>query len=106
MSESTGGIRRGNPTRNPDPRDCLADPYAARYLLVCGREVRRDALRVRGLPNPVSASQRLDAGRSIRRHLADMTEQCQALAAVLRDLDEAAAELEKLLEREEASSQA
>lgn len=82
----------------------LLDVFAEiEAMLRCGREVQRDALRVRGLPTPTSAAQRLDAARSIRKHLANMTEQCQALAAVLRDLDETAAELERLLEGEEVS---
>lgn len=82
----------------------LLDVFAEiEAMLRCGREVQRDALRVRGLPNPVSASQRLDAARSIRKHLADMTQQCQALTGVLRDLDETAAGLERLLEGEGVS---
>jgi hypothetical protein len=82
----------------------LLDVFAEiEAMLRCGREVQRDALRIRGLPTPVSASQRLDAARSIRRHLADMTQQCQALTEVLRDLDGTAAELEKLLEGEGVS---
>jgi hypothetical protein len=82
----------------------LLDVFAEiEAMLRCGREVQRDALRVRGLPNPVSPSQRLEASRSIRKHLADMMEQCQALADVLRDLDDTAAELEKLVETEGAA---
>jgi hypothetical protein len=83
----------------------LLDVFAQiEAMLRCGREVQRAALRVRGLPNPVSASQRLEAARSIRGHLNDMTEQCRALEEVLHDLHETAAELETLLKAERAPS--
>jgi hypothetical protein len=85
----------------------LLDVFAQiEAMLRGGREVQRAALRVRGLPDPVSASQRLEAARSIRAHLNDMTEQCRALDEVLRDLHETAAELETLLMAERASSSA
>lgn len=84
----------------------LLDAFAQiEALLRGGREVQREALRVRGLPDPVSAAQRLAAARSIRTHLNDMTAQCQALGDVLGDLQEAAAELEKLLGVEAPTSQ-
>lgn len=67
--------------RQPELLDVeLLDVFAQiEAMLRCGREVQREALRVRGLPDPVSASQRLEAARSIRTHLTDMTEQCRAL---------------------------
>ena len=84
----------------------LLDAFAQiEALLRSGREVQRDALRVRGLPDPVSPSQRLKSGRSIRDHLNDMTEQCRSLMDVLDDLKGNASELEKLLEAEVSASQ-
>jgi hypothetical protein len=83
----------------------LLDVFAQiEALLRCGREVQREALRVRGLPEPVSASQRLAAGRAIRRHLTEMKQQCGGLGDILGDLQDAAAELEKLLNVEGAAS--
>jgi hypothetical protein len=79
----------------------LLDVFAqVEALLRCGREIQREALRVRGLPDPVSPAQRLAAGRLICSHLGDMSEQCRALGEVLRDLQDTAGELEKLLEVE------
>src|SRR5687768_11710091 len=64
----------------------LLDVFAQiEALLRCGREVQREALRVRGLPEPVSASQRLAAGRAIRRHLTEMKQQCGGLGDILGD---------------------
>jgi hypothetical protein len=69
------------------------------------REVQREALRVRGLPDPLSSSQRLSAARSICGHLDDMTDECRSLMDVLDDLKENASELEKLLQAEGSSFQ-
>jgi hypothetical protein len=83
----------------------LLDVFAQiEAMLRCGREVQRAALRVRGLPDPVSDSQRLEAARTIRVHLNNITEQCQALEEVLQDLHRTAVELEDLLMAERASS--
>ena len=82
--------------------DALAQIEA---LLRSGREVQRDALRVRGLPNPVSPAQRVAAGRSICQHLDDMTEQCRSLMDVVEDLKSTASELETLLDAEATSTQ-
>ena len=84
----------------------LLDAFAQiEALLRCGREVQRDALRVRGLPAPVSHAQRFAATGSIRLHLTDMMNQCRSLGDVLRDLQDTAAELEKLVEAEVPLSQ-
>ena len=49
----------------------LLDVFAQiEALLRLGREVQREALRVRGLPMPVSVPQRKAAGQRIRAHLA------------------------------------
>ena len=82
--------------------DVLAEIEA---LLRGGREVQRDALRVRGLPDPVSPAQRLAAARSIQQHLADMLEQCRSLGDVLRELKVTSDELEKLVEEEVSTSE-
>ena len=70
-----------------------------------GDFVQRDALRVRGLPHPVTPSQRVAAGRSICEHLDVMTEQCRSLRDVVEDLKSTASELETLLEAEASSTQ-
>jgi hypothetical protein len=83
----------------------LMDVFAEiEAMLRCGREVQRDALRIRGLPHPVSVAQRLEAGRSIRNHLRNMIDECRGLADVLRQLQRTAAELERLLSTEASSS--
>lgn len=83
----------------------LLDAFAQiEALLRCGREVQREALRVRGLPVPVSVTDRLAAGRAIREHLDDMTAKCRALVEVLGELQDTAAQLEKLLEVEATPS--
>ena len=84
----------------------LLDAFAQiEALLRGGREVQRDALRVRGLPDPVSHPQRLAAAQSIQQHLADMTEQCRSLGDVLRELQETASALEKLVGAEAPTPQ-
>ena len=84
----------------------LLDAFAqVEALLRGGREVQRDALRVRGLPDPVTYAQRLAAARSIRDRLTDMMEQCRSLGDVLRELQDTAAELEALVEAEAPTSQ-
>src|SRR5215204_889717 len=83
----------------------LLDAFAQiEALLRGGREVQRNALRVRGLPVPVSPTQRLAAGRATCQHLGEMTRQCHSLGDVLRELQHTAAELEKLLEAEAAAA--
>jgi hypothetical protein len=83
----------------------LLDAFAqVEALLRGGREVQREALRVRGLPEPVSPSQRAAACRAICDHLNEMTDQCRSLMDVLHDLKGTASELEKLLEAEASST--
>lgn len=83
----------------------LLDAFAQiEALLRGGREVQREALRVRGLPDPVSPSQRFAAARSICGHLNDMADQCRSLMDVLDDLKRTASELERLLEAEASSA--
>ena len=83
----------------------LLDAFAQiEALLRGGREVQREALRVRGLPNPVSPAERLAAARSIQQHLTDMIDQCRSLGDVLRELQGTANELESGLEAEGSQS--
>ena len=93
---------RNAPYRQSEIPDVeLLDVFAEiEAMLRCGREVQREALRSRGLPHPVSALQRLEASRSIRNHLIDMMDQCRGLGDVLSELQETAAQLEKLVEAE------
>jgi len=79
----------------------LLDVFAQiEALLRLGREVQREALRVRGLPMPVTPTQRRDAGQAIFRHLGEMTSECRSLGEVLGELHGTAAELDRLLKGE------
>ena len=79
----------------------LLDVFAQiEALLRLGREVQREALRVRGLPMPVSVPQRKAAGQRIRAHLAELTTECRTLGEVLKELGDTAAELDSLLQIE------
>jgi hypothetical protein len=83
----------------------LLDAFAEiEALLRGGREVQRHALRVRGLPTPVSAGEREGAGREIVRHLKQMADDCRMLEQVVRDLQETAAGLEIALRTDAALS--
>src|SRR5688572_21141231 len=79
----------------------LLDVFAQiEALLRLGREVQREALRVRGLPMPVTPAQRKEAGQSICRRLDEMTAECRALGEVLSELHGTATELNALLQGE------
>jgi hypothetical protein len=112
--KATEGIGKTMPNNIPTPTYYkqseildveLLDAFAQiEALLRGGREVQREALRVRGLPNPVSPAERLAAARSIQQHLTDMIDQCRSLGDVLRELQGTANELESSLEAEGAQS--
>jgi hypothetical protein len=74
--------------------DVLAQVEA---LLRLGREVQREALRVRGVPHAVTSAQRQAAGAEIQRYVREMKKECRALGEVLRDLQAAADTLAKVL---------
>jgi hypothetical protein len=95
-------MERTNADRTSEVLDVqLLDVFAQiEALLRLGREVQREALRVRGLPVPVSASQRRLAGEAIYHHLTEMTSECRTLSEVLSELHATASELEKLLQAE------
>ena len=79
----------------------LLDVFAQiETLLRLGREVQREALRVRGLPQPVTAAQRKEAGKSICQRLDEMTAECRALREILSELNGTATELDQLLQSE------
>jgi hypothetical protein len=79
----------------------LLDVFAQiEALLRLGRGVQREALRVRGLPLPVTPTQRKAAGHAILEHLDEMTSECRTLVEVLDELHATAADLDKLLQRE------
>src|SRR5688500_1735126 len=79
----------------------LLDVFAQiEALLRLGREVQREALRVRGVPVPVSDLHRKEAGQRIRAHIGEMTTECRTLGEVLKELHETAAELERMLQPE------
>jgi len=79
----------------------LLDVFAQiETLLRLGREVQREALRVRGLPVPVTPSQRKAAGKAICQRLGEMTAECRALGEVLGELHGTATELEERLQSE------
>jgi hypothetical protein len=100
-----------DPIRTPADHDSevldveLLDVFAQiEALLRCGREVQREALRVRGVPVAVSVTERLAAGRAIRAYLNDMAGQCAALIDVIAELQETARQLEKRLVSEATPS--
>ena len=66
-------------------------------LLRHGREIQRAALLVRGVPDPVSPAQRLNAGRSVCQHIEDTRHECHELVGVLDDLAGTSAVLNQLL---------
>jgi len=79
----------------------LLDVFAQiETLLRLGREVQREALRVRGLPVPVTPSGRRASGKAIRQHLDEMTAECQALVEVLTELHGTATKLDGQLQSE------
>jgi hypothetical protein len=73
-------------------------------LLRLGREIQREALRVRGLPHPVSPAQRRAAGQSICQHLDEMRTECRTLGDVMKELQKTATKLDKLVAMEEGTS--
>jgi hypothetical protein len=75
-------------------------------LLRHGREIQRAALMVRGLPVPVSPSQRRTAGATVDRHVAEMKAESIALAEVLEDLGRTSGELNRLLQQEPTPDEA
>jgi hypothetical protein len=80
----------------------LLDAFAqVEALLRIGREIQREALRARGVPPPVSPSERRAAGRTIRQHVDTMADECRTLADVVKELREAAIRLDQLLHSEE-----
>jgi hypothetical protein len=62
-----------------------------------GREIQREALRVRGVPSPVNQSQRRAAGTAIRDRVDQMHRDCSTLCTVVEELRVGAQELEALL---------
>jgi hypothetical protein len=74
--------------------DVLAQVEA---VLRHGREIQREALRVRGVPNPVNAEERRATGTALRRRVDQMGRECNVLCDVVRDLCVAAEQLENLL---------
>jgi hypothetical protein len=74
--------------------DVLAQVEA---VLRHGREVQREALRVRDVPSPVNPQERRAAGTAVRQRVDQMDKECNVLCGVVRDLSVAAKELERLL---------
>jgi hypothetical protein len=79
----------------------LLDVFAQiEALLRSGREVQREALRIRGLPHPLSPAQRRAAGQAIHERLREMTGECRELGKVLGELEDTATELNRLLQND------
>jgi hypothetical protein len=74
--------------------DVLAQVEA---VLRHGREVQREALRVRGVPPPVSPKERIASGIAVRRRVDQMEQDCRVLCGVVGELCVAARELERLI---------
>jgi hypothetical protein len=79
----------------------LLDVFAEfEALMRLAREIQREALRLRGVPTPVSPAERHSAGQAIRRHLELMSDEGRALADVIKQLRKSAKTLEVLLQTE------
>lgn len=74
--------------------DVLAQVEA---VLRHGREIQREALRVRGVPSPVNERQRVAAALAIGKRIDDMHGDCASLCTVVEELRGAARELQRLL---------
>jgi hypothetical protein len=74
--------------------DVLAQVEA---VLRHGREIQREALRVRGVPSRLDRSQRYASGTTIRDRAEQMQTDCVTLCKVVEDLRTGAQELERLL---------
>src|SRR5919204_6217508 len=61
--------------------DVLAQVEA---VLRHGREIQRDALRVRGVPHDLNADQRRAAGTALRRRAEQMDKDCDVLSGIVR----------------------
>jgi hypothetical protein len=75
--------------------DVLAEIEA---LLRGGREVQREALRVRGVPSPVTPAQRKAAATKIQKRVAEMDAECRTLCDIVRDLAQAAKNLRSAID--------
>lgn len=62
-----------------------------------GREIQREALRARGVPSPVSGSQRRGSATAIRNRVGQMKGDCTTLCRVVEDLHGCAVEFERLM---------
>jgi hypothetical protein len=91
---------RQSPERQSEVLDVqLLDVLAQiEALLRGGREVQREALRVRGVPSPVSSSQRKAAAAKIQKRVAEMDSECRTLCDVVQDLAQAADHLRSTLD--------
>ena len=74
--------------------DVLAQVEA---VLRHGREIQREALRVRGVPAPVERAQRRDAAAAIRDRVDQLQADCTTLCRVVEELHAAAQQLERVL---------
>ena len=76
----------------------LLDVFAQiERLLRLGREIQREALRLRGVPTPVKSADRQQSVRTIQQHLAELTSECGELSEVIGQLQDTAKTLNVLL---------
>jgi hypothetical protein len=94
METNEGQAKRQSELLDVQLLDVLAQVEA---VLRNGREVQREALRVRGVPSPVSPKERRAAGTAVRQRVDQMDKDCNVLCGIVRDLSAAAKELERLL---------
>jgi hypothetical protein len=62
-----------------------------------GRELQREALRIRGVPDRLTADQRRSAGTAVRDRVDEMHADCTALCQIVDELRVSAHHLERLL---------
>lgn len=74
--------------------DVLAQVEA---VLRHGREIQREALRVRGVASPTNQAQRYASGTMIRERVDEMHKDCRVLCNVVEELRLASQKFERLL---------
>jgi DNA-binding transcriptional LysR family regulator len=74
--------------------DVLASVEA---VLRHGREIQREALRVRGVPSPTTNVERAAAATTIRDRVDQMHSDCMTLCRVVDDVRRSAVEFERLM---------
>jgi hypothetical protein len=92
--DETDRVRRTAEVVDVQLLDVLSQVEA---VLRHGRELQREALRLRGVPSPVSSAERVAAVTSIRGRVDAMHGDCLTLCIVVQELRTSAQDLERVL---------